>query len=115
MPDGWRCPECGLILAPTITEHRCDPPTAGVHAVPSDPDRDPDLTAMGVREVQRGVASIDEIRDTLDLPPWRRLETDEPIVFTAQGPMPFSELTEAVQRRFLEQAKRNRRQPGSAA
>jgi len=30
MADGWRCPECGLILAPSVAQHRCDPPGAGV-------------------------------------------------------------------------------------
>jgi len=37
MAEGWKCPECSLVLAPHITEHRCDPPTAGVTAVPSGP------------------------------------------------------------------------------
>ena len=29
MTAGWSCPECGLVLAPHVTEHRCDPPSAG--------------------------------------------------------------------------------------
>jgi hypothetical protein len=44
MPDGWRCPECGLILAPSVTEHRCNPPSAGVLAVAPAPDGPPDIT-----------------------------------------------------------------------
>ena len=34
MADGWRCPECHLILAPDVREHRCDPPEASVTAQP---------------------------------------------------------------------------------
>jgi hypothetical protein len=26
MAEGWKCPDCGLILAPHVNEHRCDPP-----------------------------------------------------------------------------------------
>ena len=33
---------------------------------------------------------IDEVRERLDLPPWGLEETGEPVVFTAQGPVPFS-------------------------
>ena len=33
MADGWRCPECGLILAPSVAQHRCDPPSAEVTTV----------------------------------------------------------------------------------
>ena len=35
MADGWRCPECHLILAPDVREHRCDPPESG--GVPARP------------------------------------------------------------------------------
>ena len=28
MPKGWICPRCTLVLAPTVAEHRCDPPGA---------------------------------------------------------------------------------------
>jgi hypothetical protein len=34
MADGWRCPECHLILAPDVREHRCEPPEAGVSVRP---------------------------------------------------------------------------------
>ena len=34
MADGWRCPECALILAPDVREHRCEPPPGGVAALP---------------------------------------------------------------------------------
>lgn len=34
MADGWRCPECALILAPDVREHRCDPPEGGVAVRP---------------------------------------------------------------------------------
>lgn len=48
------------------------------------------ITELGVQQVQNGIASIDEVRDRLDLPPWGLQETSEPVVFTAQGPVPFS-------------------------
>ena len=48
------------------------------------------ITELGVQQVQNGIASIDEVRDRLDLPPWGLSETSEPVVFTAQGPIPFS-------------------------
>ena len=47
-------------------------------------------TELGIQQVQNGIASIDEIRDKLDMPPWGLPETSEPVVFTAQGPVPFS-------------------------
>ena len=34
MADGWRCPECALILAPHVNEHRCDPDPGGVSVRP---------------------------------------------------------------------------------
>ena len=48
------------------------------------------ITELGVQQVQNGIASIDEVRDRLDLAPWGLSETSEPVVFTAQGPVPFS-------------------------
>jgi hypothetical protein len=30
VPTGWRCPQCELVLAPSVAEHRCAPPSAGV-------------------------------------------------------------------------------------
>jgi 8-oxo-dGTP pyrophosphatase MutT (NUDIX family) len=48
------------------------------------------ITELGVSQVQNGIASIDEVRDRLDLAPWGLQETSEPVVFTAQGPIPFS-------------------------
>jgi hypothetical protein len=48
------------------------------------------ITELGVEQVQNGISSIDEVRDRLDLPPWGLQETSEPVVFTAQGPIPFS-------------------------
>jgi 8-oxo-dGTP pyrophosphatase MutT (NUDIX family) len=48
------------------------------------------ITELGVQQVQNGIASIDEVRDRLDLAPWGLQETGEPVVFTAQGPIPFS-------------------------
>lgn len=109
MPDGWRCPECGIILAPSVTEHRCDPPSAGVPAVKPDPGKDPDLTAMGVREIQRGIASIEEVRARLDAPSWTVNTT------LSLSPAQISTITRQVQAALLEQAKRNPRRPGSAA
>ena len=43
-----------------------------------------------MEQVQNGISSIDEVRDRLDMPPWGLQETSEPVVFTAQGPIPFS-------------------------
>jgi 8-oxo-dGTP pyrophosphatase MutT (NUDIX family) len=48
------------------------------------------ITQLGVEQVQNGISSIDEVRDRLDMPPWGLQETGEPVVFTAQGPIPFS-------------------------
>ena len=48
------------------------------------------ITELGVQQVQNGIASIDEVRERLDMPPWGLQETSEPVVFTAQGPIPFS-------------------------
>ena len=48
------------------------------------------IVSLGVEKVQNGIASIDEVREDLDLPPWGLQETSEPVVFTAQGPIPFS-------------------------
>ena len=107
--EGWRCPDCGLILAPSVTEHRCEPPSAGVHAVKPRPGKDPDLTAMAVREVQENVASIDEARERLDMPQWTASTS------LNLSPVQIRELTAAVQRELLKQAQRNPRRPGSAA
>ena len=48
------------------------------------------ITELGVQQVQNAIASIDEVRERLDLPPWGLQETTEPVVFTAQGPVPLS-------------------------
>ena len=48
------------------------------------------LVDRGVQGIQNGLYSIDEVRGWLDLPPWGLQETSEPVVFTAQGPVPFS-------------------------
>jgi 8-oxo-dGTP pyrophosphatase MutT (NUDIX family) len=48
------------------------------------------ITSLGVEQVQNAISSIDEVRERLDLPPWGLQETSEPVVFTAQGPMPLS-------------------------
>ena len=48
------------------------------------------ITTLGVEQVQNGIASIDEVRERLDMAPWGLEETSEPVVFTAQGPIPFS-------------------------
>jgi len=48
------------------------------------------ITELGVQQVQNAISSIDEIRERLDLPPWGLQETSEPVVFTAQGPVPLS-------------------------
>jgi ADP-ribose pyrophosphatase YjhB (NUDIX family) len=49
-----------------------------------------EITSLGVEQVQNGISSIDEVRERLDMPPWGLTETSEPVVFTAQGPIPFS-------------------------
>lgn len=48
------------------------------------------ITELGVQQVQNGISSIDEVRERLDLAPWGLRETSEPVVFTAQGPIPLS-------------------------
>lgn len=48
------------------------------------------ITELGVQQVQNAIASIDEVRDRLDLAPWGLEETSGPVVFTAQGPIPLS-------------------------
>jgi hypothetical protein len=35
MAEGWVCPRCELVLAPHVAQHRCEPPAAGVTAVPA--------------------------------------------------------------------------------
>lgn len=54
------------------------------------------ITELGVQQVQNGIASIDEVRDRLDLAPWGLQETSEPVVFTAQGPIPISMAPELI-------------------
>jgi 8-oxo-dGTP pyrophosphatase MutT (NUDIX family) len=54
------------------------------------------IIAQGVDKVQNGISSIDEVREELDLPPWGLQETSEPVVFTAQGPVPFSMAPELI-------------------
>src|SRR5512146_721852 len=98
MPDGWRCPECGLILAPSVTEHRCDPPSAGVHAAAPAPDGPPD----GAEIVRRGISSIEEVRARLDkMPSWTVNTT------VSLSPEQIKDLTQAIQRQLLKQAARN--------
>src|ERR1017187_1484679 len=48
------------------------------------------IVDRGVQGIQNGLYSIDEVREWLDLPPWGLQETSEPVLFTAQGPIPFS-------------------------
>lgn len=55
------------------------------------------ITSLGVEQVQNGIASIDEVRERLDLPPWGLPETSEPIVMTQNGPIPFSEAPKLIQ------------------
>ena len=49
------------------------------------------LTDMGIKQVQSGVRSIDEVRDDLHLPPWGLPETSGPIVITQMGPLPLGQ------------------------
>ncbi len=54
------------------------------------------LVERGIQGIQNGLYSIDEVRGWLDLPPWGLPETSEPVVFTAQGPVPFSMAPELI-------------------
>ena len=54
------------------------------------------IVDRGVQGIQNGLYSIDEVRGWLDLPPWGLPETSEPVVFTAQGPIPFSMAPEII-------------------
>lgn len=49
------------------------------------------VTDMGIKAVQSGIRSIDEVREELHLPPWGLPETSSPIVFTQMGPVPLAE------------------------
>lgn len=42
------------------------------------------------------IISIDEVREKLDLPPWALHEAGEPVVFTYEGPVPFSKVPEVL-------------------
>lgn len=68
MAVGWSCPRCDLVLAPSVTEHRCDPPAAGVTtAAPWQPITGPGtvhisppnvtVTAPDIRTVTTGTGS----------------------------------------------------------
>ena len=54
------------------------------------------LVDRGVQGIQNGLYTIDEVRGWLDLPPFGLPETSEPVVFTAQGPVPFSMAPELI-------------------
>ena len=54
------------------------------------------IVSQGVELIQNGIYSIDEVRDLLDKPPWGLEETTEPVVFTAQGPIPLSMAKELI-------------------
>lgn len=49
-------------------------------------------------QVQNGNWSADQIRERFDLPPWALMETSEPVVFTEQGPVPFSMAPEILRK-----------------
>ena len=49
------------------------------------------VTDMGIKQVQSGVKSIDEVRGDLHLPPWGLPETSGPIVLTQMGPVPLGQ------------------------
>ena len=46
-------------------------------------------TDLLVKQVQSGIRSLDEARDLLELPPWGKGLTGSPVVFTANGVVPF--------------------------
>ncbi len=94
---GWKCPECGLILAPSVTEHRCDPPSAGI-AAPVITPFEPPSTSTTV---------------TWTPPPGTIVTVTNAGMSLSQAQV--TELAGAVQKRLLDQARRNRRYPGSAA
>ena len=52
------------------------------------------ITELGVQQVQNGMATIDEVRERLDLPPFGLPETSEPVLFTATGAVPLGMSTE---------------------
>ena len=71
------------------------------------------ITSLGVEQIQNGVASIDEIRERLDLPPWGLSETSEPIVMTQNGPVPFSMAPQLIQS-MLQQGQQQGSSSGTA-
>ena len=100
--DGWRCPECGVILAPSVTEHRCKPPSAGVPAVVPAPDGPPDITEMALGQIRTGISSIEEQRAAVtQMPSWTVNTT---VSLSAEQ---IKQLTQAIQRQLLKQAQRN--------
>ena len=52
-------------------------------------------TDLLVKQVQSGIRSLDEARDILELPPWGEGLTSSPVVFTAQGVVPFGALIQS--------------------
>lgn len=66
------CAECGMDMA-----------TRGM-VVGEDARKSPEYALGGA------VASADEIREKLDLPPWAITEPSVPVVMTTQGPVPFT-------------------------
>ena len=54
------------------------------------------IVERGVQGIQNGLYTIDEVRGWLDMPPFGLPETSEPVVFTAQGPVPFSMAPELI-------------------
>jgi hypothetical protein len=92
LPGFWQWPEQEKLDVPS-------PLPAGVTTVRDEVD-------LGVLQIQHGISSIDEIREKLDLPPWGLPETSEPVIFTAQGPVPFSKGWE-----FIEKAVNEEKEP----
>ena len=97
MAAGWECPKCGLILAPSVTEHRCDPPSAGVPAA---------ITRTG--------PSSGSGTSTATFPPGTTVITTNSGTVTLSASQ-VSSITRQVQSALLKQARMNRRYPGSAA
>lgn len=55
------------------------------------------MTQMLVQQVQNGIRSVDEAREELEIEPWGLPATSGPVVFTAQGVIPFGPIPQQAE------------------
>ena len=80
---GWSCPRCEVVLAPSVSEHRCAPPSAGVttavpHPAPFTPTTGINITPPYVVTATTGHLTVftdQELREQMtEVYPPSRLE-----------------------------------------